>query len=890
MKFCATILMLSFLATAFAEPVKLNVNIHALGGNVRGFGILAEYPNGEITFKLTRKTKAGAVEFKPDYGGFANICSLRVFDPEGRLVEFIDLGKQVKPEEVYEIKLPVKKPGVWRFSVSNGLTSDRYQLEFTDTPVWGIRGEMALGIGTGFPETMYLYVPENAKLVMAERFGNGKGSFQLLDGSQEISRFEQNGRRWLSTIPALPGKVLTVKLDNMDNMALAFDGLPGLLCPTPAAAEKLQGGIVKSAGLYVQGPYQKRVREATVKFKKSDFDFKLEFPKNAPSNLEYPQLEALLFGKYGPLAGLASAAAKQILDSGNPFYGANPDKKLLESEYNWQSMLQYNAAGTYFAPASLGSAIEIPTRTNPAYKNAALRNRAIIAAFYTFTVLGGDDILRDNDFRTNNYPHASTFFVYEASAKAFEWMKDDLPAEYRELWREGLIRLGDKAATFTGYQSNQWAHMINAFLSTYIATGEERFKRYFETHARAYLDMSFGSGNKFGQHPAGYYLEEYGMDGSYEQMNGYAVAVAYYKYKTLQDADPELVEKFHRGIDRNMTFKSYHWLRQPNGNIWVPNAPNTRLNGCLADGGYPADYLPRSDFDLSYTRFMMNHMPEKGLGAASTFSHVVNSDEWAMRLLREKIKTGINDMETGSFGGQWTHDIYSIYQLPIKSKITAIPCEMKSGVWELPGFIAWKTGSLYSLIFYDVTGVSEKTTLRSITTGGPLTIWNKETGSVVASMRNAVKNQVDGIDAITWSGVYGYNNGKLIFSGKERNKLIWLEPGRKFNIEGILKDKQGKLNWEYTIADNRIELTVSLKDCSWRDAMLTLPLLNADFNTIEFKDNTANCGKIRIAVKTAGQASLSNPLKTAQNDYPVRALRIPFPADGVIKLQISCAD
>ncbi len=876
--------------TVAAEPVKLNVNIHALGGNVRGFGILAEYPQGEVTFKLTRKTK-GTADLKPDLGGFANICSLRIFDPEGRLVQFVDLGQQEKPEQVYEIKLPVKMAGVWRFSVANGLSADRYQVEFSETPTWGIRGEMALGLGAGFPNTMYLYVPENSKLIIAERFGYGKGGFQLFDGQNEVSKFEQKGNRLLSVTPALPGKVLAVKFDNMTNKALAFDGLPGLLCPTPEAAQKLNGNIFKAAGLYVAGPFQKRVREATVKFKKSDFDFKLEFMKNIPENLENPQLEALPFGKYGPLGALASAAANQVLDPNNLYYGGNPSEKLLESAENWQDMLRYGSGGTTFSAGSLASAIETPTKTNPAYKNKELINRAIIAALFNFTALSGDDILREGDFRTGNYPQTHAFFTYEALAKAFEWLKDDLPAEYRELWQEGLFRVGDKAATFMAYQSNQWSHMINAFLNTYAGTGEERFKRYFEIHANAYLDNTFGPHSKFGQHPTGFYLEECGPDGNYDHLNGYSIAAAYYKYKEMKDADPKLVEKFRQGITKNLAFKRFFWLRQPNGHIWAPNAMNCRTDANLAGPSYPSDYMARPDFDLGYTRFMMNRMPDKGLGSASTFSHLVNNDEWAMRLLKAKTQTGINDMKADSFGGHWTREIYDVYKLPIKAKIVEIPSDAKSGLWELPGLIAWKTGKLYSIIFYDVVGNSEKATLPGITSGGLLTVWNQDTGSVIASMRNSARNQVKDLNDITWSGVYGYDpSGKLKFSGKERNKLTWLEPGKKFSIAANLKENQGKINWEYAIAGNQIELTVSLKDCTWRDATFSLPLLDAEFSKISFKDNVAECGKIKITVETATKAALSDSLKTAQNGYPVKALRIPFPADGTIKLKISSSE
>ena len=155
-----------------ASPIRLDVNIHTMGGNVRGFGILAEYSGaspGKVV--LERTTRPNARELKPDYGGFSSISSFKIYDPQGKVVQFVDLGAQQTAHARYEFVLPAGKPGVWRFSVANGLGSDRYRIEFPETPVWGVRGEMALGIRGGFPEEMYLYLPEQAELLIGMVWG-----------------------------------------------------------------------------------------------------------------------------------------------------------------------------------------------------------------------------------------------------------------------------------------------------------------------------------------------------------------------------------------------------------------------------------------------------------------------------------------------------------------------------------------------------------------------------------------------------------------------------------------------------------------------------------------------------------------------------------------------
>ena len=79
--FLSLILLVCSAGVQGASPIRLDVNIHTMGGNVRGFGVLAEYSAaspGKVV--LTRTTKPGAFEFKPDYGGFSSICSFNSGD------------------------------------------------------------------------------------------------------------------------------------------------------------------------------------------------------------------------------------------------------------------------------------------------------------------------------------------------------------------------------------------------------------------------------------------------------------------------------------------------------------------------------------------------------------------------------------------------------------------------------------------------------------------------------------------------------------------------------------------------------------------------------------------------------------------------------------------
>ena len=86
------------MVAAFAVcGVELDVNIKTLGGNVRGFGVLAKYPDGgPKKIVLTRRISGKSMDTAPDFAGFGSVASLKVFDPDGKEVVFKNIGNQKK--------------------------------------------------------------------------------------------------------------------------------------------------------------------------------------------------------------------------------------------------------------------------------------------------------------------------------------------------------------------------------------------------------------------------------------------------------------------------------------------------------------------------------------------------------------------------------------------------------------------------------------------------------------------------------------------------------------------------------------------------------------------------------------------------------------------------
>jgi len=877
--------------------LQLEATTYVTGGNVRGFGVLAAYPaGGPQTITITRQTTPKQTIQQRDYAIAAgqpeplpDFALLKVWDPTGKNVLAGDIGNQDVKQKSHRFTIPAGPAGIWRIAVQNGRGGDRYQLTLPDTQTWGIRGEMALGISSNLPSPMYLWVPATAKLMIVENF-NGESGPVVSDNSKILGRPEKNNKRNLLTIQPIPaGKVLSINLDSCRNQAIAIDGVPGLLCPTPAAAQQLQGGTISAAGVLTAGPQQAKCRETAIKLSPEELQVKLQFLAGVPDNLPQPRQECLFYGQYGIFGSWQTALSAQITEPSSPWFGANIDPAKQKNLIDWQSGLHGSVLSPFDAGA-LAAAATTPGKMNPAYHNRPIINRAVISAFYHLASRQGDDLLREGDFRNNNYAMTHAFFIYDgALARPLELLKDQLDPQTRKIWEDGLTDVGDKLVDFMAYESNQWSHVIAGHLATYLATGQPRFKTYFETLMTAYLDNHFGPNSKYGQHPAGYFLEEFGPDGNYDHLNIYSLVSCYYKYRKLPQADKNLVEKMRTGIAKNLYFKSFYWLPQPDGELMCPNAINCRTNSLLAYPSFPGDYLTAPEFDLGYTRYHLIPPPQQGVFPANVFPHLASTDTWALQLLREQVPLAGTKFKSTNFGGTWTADLYQAWNLPAKAKKISLPYQTQHGLWELPGQIAWKNGDLYGLVFYDVSG--SKNELPGITGGGPTVIWSAATGSTICSMRNPQRNKVETTSDLTWACVYGENSaGKLVWSGKEHPQLTWIKKAEEFTIAGTMGQTKGTLQWHYRLLPNGIELTVTVNAPELHNITLSLPLLckipNAQLTTpdhgqIQFTNGN---GYVRIQYPAEVNAILTQELKTTH--APVKCLRLTFPASGQLKLTI----
>lgn len=873
-------------------PVMQRTFNYVMGGGVRGFGMLAYYDaNGLGKVLVRRVTKQNSKE------PYTPICLARVFSPEGKLLVAHELTEQKETDRGYILTIPNAGEGIYRVSMSGGRSNDQFFIGLPQTDTWGVRGEMALGITDTTPKAAYIYVPRTVKMILLEQYGHTDKPIQLLDSTNKQLAIAQRNHqsRMMMQLEKVPtNTVLKLDLSNREGAAFALDGVPGLICPTPQAARKLAGGAVESNGFLLAGPLQARIRKWMANIKPEDLEVKAKFPTQVPADLKDPMRECLMFGKYAAMSTFGNGLEYQITDPDNSYYGTLSKVGTLDLRdfskkvTDWQSFLHDSIRG-FSAPAALASVASVKTELNCYYNDPAVIKRAVLSAFYYFVSMQGDDLVREGDIRRNNYPITHIFFAYDtAVTQPLMLLKDKLDKETYELWKEAAIAVGDKIADYQAYQSNQWAHMIVSHLNNYLATDEKRFLGYFERQARAYLTGAFGTDAKFGQHPAGYYLEQYGPDGNYDHLNQYAIVSSYLMYRDLKEADPKLVKMFHDGIQRNLEFKRFYWLAQPNGHFFNPNAFNCRTNSLLCSPSYPGEYLAKKIFPLAQTHWLALPTPTTGtaMGKGSTFPHVINNEKWARHLIKMLLPRGNKNFGTKGFSGAWTpHIMHAYFDVPENAQPVTLPTDGPDNTWNLPGHIAYKRGKLYGTVFYNVDGRNPNRNLMGKFGGGPTVIWNKDLGTFVSSMINTKKNKIIDINDLTQSCVFGYfQKNKLFYTGAETPTFKWIEQDKIFEIHSKISKPRGNLIWRYELNKDSITIKVALKANSVKQAWINLPIyfeqagLNVQVAS-QYKVSINN-GKAQanIEIQNGGPVELTQPLKTTHN--AVKCLRIPMNHDG----------
>ncbi|MFW5859725.1 MAG: hypothetical protein ACOCYP_06830 [Planctomycetota bacterium] len=879
--------------TPTTAGIRLSGRLYTMAGGLRGFAVLGRFgPGGPGTIGVTWRSEV------PTDEAIEPFCLLRVVAPDGELVGLIDLAAVAEDGTATGVLNVPCKPGcagTWRISVIGGRHNDRACIELPPTDTWAIRGEMALAAAAGWPfgeQGAFLYVPGAARKIMIEQLAGSTPIVVCHAGAAlcQATTFGRKGRRM--AVVETPPRDTVLHLELPDDAVIAVDGVPGLLCPTPAAARALQGDTRVVAGMTVAGPLQARARAWMVAQRAQDLDVDLSFPDPARIDaVADPRREALLYGRYAPLSTLAAGLAAQVLDPHDPAYGSlGTADPAVES---WQNFL-YPGVRSPFAASALATAVAAEGELNPAHGNAVLARRAALAGLYHVVASQGDDLLRERTLLNRSTPITHAFFIYPAAlAKAYLLLRDHLDPTARAIYDQAVQAVGDRLANWRGYQSNQWAHVLLGHLHAHVATGQPRFRRYFERGMRAYLAGAFGPDAKHGRHPAGYYLEQYGPDGNYDHLNGFCVAAAWHAYQRLEDPDAGLLTALRTAISENLHFKSLHWLPRPGGGLTAPNAFNCRTTGLLSSAGWPADHLAQATFPLARARYLFTAAPSSGGGIANLFAYLANDDDWARAVLHELLPQGASAYDAGTVGGgEWVWELHEAWGDPVAVEPASLPARAGDATFELPGMIAWKRGRLYGNVFYTVAGHDPARPPPGHFGGGPATLWTAATGPAVLGRRTthawgAVREAADATHACV---IANTADGDFWASGHDPAQLE--RTGSDSWVVHETLATGGSLRWDYQADRDSLRMRVSLTSVQMEDARVNLPVFVVEpDHELALTDGAAvfSVGgtTLRWAATDGRQPELTAALVAARGH--IRALRWPLASDGeplILELEV----
>lgn len=721
------------MAAARGGDIRLTLGNCTLGCGNKGFGVLAEYPApgpGRVT--LVRHTVQGAAKVKPTYfDRWGSICGLRIYDPDGNLAKYVELGDQMSATAEYVVDVPKRgKGGIWRISVSGGLNADKFDISFPRSEAWGVRGEKALKLISGAPDRMYaVFAPCTRKFYLT-----GSGVAWTADGA-EIQGEKGRSLYGPAVLAERPegARFVELSLDPSRPAVFFADGVPGLLSPTKEMAARLNGGLVKSGEEWLEGPLQARLNDYIRKWRPEDF--------------AVPAATQAVSRAY-----VRCDYSKQELDSSSPNYGST---RRGNYERRPSDLFHYMDNGYEPAAFAARAAVEDNATRGTTYRNSAAVRRAVLSAFNALAHMDACGLLRQTlgesrSLKGGRIDCPTMFEPFNGITRAYYLLRPLLSPEEDSMFREAVLQVADKEAGFICYQSNQWMHILEGFNCLFCATGEMRMERYLRLQLEAFLGGVFTW--KHGQHPAGFYAEEGGPDGNYDQMSSHPMAHIYYTYQKQPGASKELVAKIKESLERNFVFRSM---------FAVPD---------------PANGKP---YQMAYA---MNHRTEGPTHFDSHFGLFVCSHEFDMAWTL--LKLGSDDEEdVRDIGGA---DGALRNAQPRRARRVPLPYQAKELVMDLPGFLGVKRGRFWSVHFWKVYDRPDGLL-------GPLFLWHEQAGMGLCGTRHSYGEphrwftKDMGPADITFSTVYGRLDGELFIpSRRMAKKLEWNEPGKSYTVTGTL--------------------------------------------------------------------------------------------------------
>lgn len=858
--------------------------------------------NTPIKLYAARTTKKPEIEASTP---FAPSSYVRVSDPDGKLVGFYDFS-DVEGKKAVEIAPSVKKEGIWTFTITGGRTDDVVEFGFSGASSWGIGGMHAFTATETTPKDLYVYCQPQAKEFQVVAGKNT--SLTVTDEKGKKLPQESLNSNWYNVKytanPAIGDSVYKLTPGNAKER-FAIDFATSLMCPTEEMARDLKGGWVESHGVLMQGPLQAKLRDLAVDIV-NNCDLTVDIgeipPLPAKEDIKNIMAEAQMFGAYAPISSMQNTLAQQILDPEHQYVGyIDEGYKTGTTTYADYSAGEFMGVHTGKANV-LATALLIPSQLNYFYGNEQLMRRCelgLIAGLYT---LSEEMFARENrlDSGTTGTTHGGFWFSF--TAKAYENLKQVLPEEDLELIEEAMIAYADAQLNYRGYLTNQHQHCIEGIMSMYLMTGLERYKNAFETQIKTVINSAPGWKHFGFNHEGGYYVENYGYDGTnYTNLNQFFFGHLYRAYSALDNADQEICDGMAQVIHENMVFESYSWLTNPlNLELDYPqtNAAACRTNSQVGGiNGYPGKEIIAYMDPLAKRRQQLQSHDDAGAAYPSTtFPHMISNEDWAYKHLQELYPDYDNAMPTRTAAG-WAADLFGAFEDTYYGEgkdlePAQIPCEGEDFVKEYKGFIAYKSNGIYGYTQYDFEPEWSYVNA-SYLGGGPDIIWSEKTGGSLISQKpddyNNPKN-LNSEDKVKHTCIfYTDSTGTFRYSGKEKSTLKWIEQDKIWEISGTIPETSQTVTWRYELTDSGMKIKVSLSNPKGITAWVNLPLYERSdgkaLHVEKYSEGSLDIGR-GSEVMTYKWDSGKSELKDAGD--MLRNLRIQIPKSGEVTIELSC--
>lgn len=847
---------LAILVALPAAALELELGNMSTGDGGHGWGVIAEYgEGGPGTVTITRNTLPGLPP--PDYWKrWGRLCSLRVYDPEGFLMGYLEMGDQEEATKTYTMKLPKGKAGRYRFSMSGGFVGkDTFVFKIADPVAWGVRGEKILNlVGKNIPEKMYMaFAPTSDRFYLT-------GNNVSWDVKGEEGR-SQHGTK--AVLGVRPKGVDTIELTidaKKGWMSLFCDGLPNTLSPTPEMAKRIMGGAVYAKdGTLCEGPLQAKLWNYAQKLAASE-------------NLTYTTNEVAQLGAAKVDKWLLRIFTNVVYDTKSPAFGYPKDGRAkFHGGFSKHAGFDFYHYDTLrYEPGNLADYAEKNLLDKRAFK------RAVIGAFAELAHMDGAAILRETtegatfneegfSRRPLNGQRIDCATMFESMAglgRTYKLLRSRLSPAIEKIYREAVLDVCYKELGFMCYQSNQFMHIRECLNDVYCATGDKYLERCLRMELEAFMVNAFHG--KHGQHPSGFFLEEYGPDGNYDQMSLRPMSVIYNTYREVPGHNEELVKKIKTCIEKNLHWRSLFEIVNPaNGEPYqLAFAMNHRTDGPTHFDSHGGLANLSNEFNLAYT------------------------------MLKLGAKEGVDP-----------------------AKLVLLPYAQRQYIEQLDGFAAIKRGNFYAMNFYKVYDETPDGFL------GPMFLWHEKAGLGLCGIKHSYHRQPHWFGAemeerdITFPTVYGKLDGKLFIEARRMQKSFeWIEKGKSWRVTGTCyqspekrdapKLVRGTLSWTTDIvARDVIEMTIETKFPDLQEAVVNLPILRQKGQTVwshlGWRPSILDTGSGRYTqYAPTGMLTISWPKDVTSSlvaDTPCTRgwcenLRLRLPANGKLKIRYEVSE